>query len=606
MAGFDPDAYLATPARPGPKPFDPDAFLSQPRGPEAQPAEPVTVQPVEDQDGPPLRERFIDAASNFSAATFPGNALPRGAQEALGGGLKALLRGEGLGGAADAAGKTWAEERASSAPSPGESLRRGGAQGASLGFSDELAGLASSGLGYARDTAKRVASGNLDGITGDDMVRMFSRYMESRDGSRAKDDAARKANPGLFLTGEIAGGSVIPGGASASGTGLAARIGRGMLAGGAAGAVQGIGTSRGENMSEVLRDGTKGGAIGAAVGGTIPVIGAGASRAIDALPQSLKDTAAEYALRASGYIGNDFKRLVKGGGQKAVQERGRELLDAGVIPVGGTVSDVLERIGPAKHEAGEAVGGFVERAAQTGKQFDLAPFVGRVQDEIINPNMSSPAVRPMAQRVSGHLDELMDVALPDGGRVPFPLAQKWKTDSQGVLNYGNPWNNAGPNIPADSMNKDLTRILKESLDDQVEGALGPGTAARFQGARRRYGALADAEDRAREGVARLAGNNKASQTDLKIGELMSKAAESVPFVGPLAVGGSRMVRQRADSLLARGADAAADLAATPGGTRFRQLAAALAESGAITPAAARALVAQQEAEEAQGPRAPAQ
>jgi len=598
MAGFDPDAYLAAPPKRSAQPaqrFDPDAYLGA-RAPEVQPSEPVTAQPVSEPATPPPSKGDRIARAGFAAAgaTPLGAALPRGTFASLEEFARALRHGEGPAAAASSAGRAWESERASTAPTQTESLRRGGIQGATLGFRDEATG-ALSALGGSLVDSLRRGPGEL---TGEDMVRLVTRYQNARDSSRAADDTARGANPGTYFAGEMAGGAAIPAGAAASGASLAAKVLRGAGAGGLAGALQGLGTSRDDPSGDAIT----GGLIGGAIGGSIPVVGAGASRAINALPQSLKSAASEYALRASGYIGNDFKRLIKGRGEEGAEVIGRELLDAGVIPAGGTVRDVLERIGPAKQSAGAQVGEFVERAAQTGKQFDLAPFVGRVQDEIINPNMSSPAVRPMAQRVSGHLDELMDVALPDGGRVPFPLAQKWKTDSQGVLNYGNPWNNAGPNIPADSMNKDLTRLLKESLDDQVEGALGPGTASKFQAARRRYGALADAEDRAREGVARLAGNNKASVTDMKLGELVSKAAESVPFVGPLAVGGSRMVRQRADSLLARGADAAADLAATPGGTRFRQLAAALAESGAITPSAARALVAQQEAEEAQGPR----
>jgi hypothetical protein len=561
---------------------------------EAQPTpEPVQAQPVE-EPAKPWRDALADWGFRAAEATPAGAALPRGTFQSLGEFARAMRGGQGLQASAQAAGDTWRKERDSDGPTATETLRRGTAQGATLGFRDELAG-AYAGVGQGlRTGGQRLAAGDLGGSRPEDIQSVIDAYVRSRDASRAEDDRNRAANPGAMLVGEIGGGSFIPAGAALRGTGLAARLGRGALAGGASGAVQGAGSSRGD-AADMRGDALLGGAFGAGVGALGPGLGAAGSAAIRRMPQGLRDAASDYALRAAGYIGNDFKRLIRNRGQAGARAQGRELLDAGVIPAGGTVEDVLERIQPARQAAGQAVGDFVDRAAATGQQFDVAPFASRVQSEIIDANNRSPAVRPMVNRVDNYLNELLEESLPDAGRIPFPLAQKWKTDGQGVLSYGNPWNNAGPNIQSDSMQKQLTSILRQEIDDQVEDVLGTGARDGFQSARRRYGALADAEDRAREGAARLAGNANITQRDLQA----MQSASSVPLLGPAVAGLSRVARTRGDSLLARGADAAANVASSPAGTRFRQLAAALAEAGTLTPSAERALVAAAEAEEAQ-------
>lgn len=605
MAGFDPDAYLQKKRQEGggesrPQPFDPDSYL-QPAGPFAQQTE-IPMQGAE-VDNRALLDKVRSAGIHAASATPIGAALPRGSLEALSEVPLGLAEGRGLGQSMEDAGRIYREAQASEVPTPSAALRRGGIQGATLGFRDELAGGLSALTGTLQDKAKKVAQGDFTGVTPEDMVSLFLHYQRGVNESRAKDDAARAAHPKTFLTGEIAGGAVIPGGAAAKSGSLLARGARTALASGGVGAVQSFGTRR-EGLEGAGRDAMVDGLINAGVGLAGPLLGQGLSSTIRALPESLKAKAAEKALQAAGYIGNDFKRLIKNRGQRGAQQMGRELLDADVIPAGGTVQDVLERIERAKPQAGAAVGEFVDRAAETGGQFDVRPFVERAQREIVDANANSPAVAPLTSEVQRLLGEHSRVAQEMGGSVPFDVAQRWKSDLQGVLNYGNPMNNAGPSIKASGMEKQLASILRNELDDQVESALGPGAAQQFQSARRRYGALADAEDRAKEGAARLQGNASFGLRDLStagaLGPIVGAQQGSVAGMTAAALGavGSKLARERGPSTLARGYDAAADLAATPGGTRFRQLAAALAESGAITPSAARALIAEREAEEA--------
>lgn len=109
-------------------------------------------------------------------------------------------------------------------PSMLESAIGGAEQGATFGFSDEMAGGVQSGL----DTAQRLLNEytglvgkspsqvdeelQAQGMTGDINPNI---YEAARDEERARLEELSEANPGSFLAGELGGGIILPGGASA-------------------------------------------------------------------------------------------------------------------------------------------------------------------------------------------------------------------------------------------------------------------------------------------------------------------------------------------------------------------------------------------------------
>lgn len=140
------------------------------------------------------------------------------------------------------------------------------AHGASFGFDDELAGLASQ-------------------LTGGD-------YQSAKDAYKSEREAWREANPGASLAANVAGGaasSIGLGGAAA-----ATRLGRvaggalqtlpkwGQYAtlGGAAGAVQGAGDAEGGALDR-LQGAAEGGALGAVTGAVLPPVVRGAAKLVD-------------------------------------------------------------------------------------------------------------------------------------------------------------------------------------------------------------------------------------------------------------------------------------------------------------------------------------
>jgi hypothetical protein len=132
---------------------------------------------------------------------------------------------------------------ASSAPRPSwaEALGRGALQGATLGFSDELAGVIES-------------------------VVTDKSYEQARDESRAKNKAAQEAHPWLYGGGELAGGAAT---ALVPGAGVAT-LGKAALAGAAAGL--------GGSEADLTKGEFGQAAFDTALGGTVGAVAHGAGK----------------------------------------------------------------------------------------------------------------------------------------------------------------------------------------------------------------------------------------------------------------------------------------------------------------------------------------
>jgi hypothetical protein len=123
------------------------------------------------------------------------------------------------------------------------------AQGASLGYADELTGAGEAGL---------------DVLTGkSDLSDVGSAYSKHRDESRQAYDAAQKANPLTYGAGQVGGGLA---------TALVPGLGEmNLLKLGALGAVQAVGDSKADNVGDLAKDAAIGGVTGAAAGKALEV-----------------------------------------------------------------------------------------------------------------------------------------------------------------------------------------------------------------------------------------------------------------------------------------------------------------------------------------------
>ena len=120
-------------------------------------------------------------------------------------------------------------------------------------------------IGDEADAAMRTAIGR-DGS-----------YDEALATVRGNEAQLREENPYLATTAEVLGGMVVPGGAMAMGKSLLGRMGMGILSGGAGAGTYGFMEGEGD---ERLQNAVDTGILGGALGGAIPVVGAGISRAV--------------------------------------------------------------------------------------------------------------------------------------------------------------------------------------------------------------------------------------------------------------------------------------------------------------------------------------
>lgn len=156
-------------------------------------------------------------------------------------------------------------------PSEIDSAARGLAQGATLGFADEISGGAEALWNKAKG----------------DPTEFGKLYQQYRDESRSNFKKAQESNPGSYMAGEIGGGiatAAIP-------FGGAATLGRAVVSGARAGALAGLGMSEAKDAAGLIEDTAKGVAMGA-VGG---VIGKGAEKAIGGAKGYLANRAASVA-----------------------------------------------------------------------------------------------------------------------------------------------------------------------------------------------------------------------------------------------------------------------------------------------------------------------
>lgn len=173
-----------------------------------------------------------------------------------------------------------ASAAAASAPiSKLESGLRGAAQGATLGFADELAGAGEA----AGDVIKHPS----------DFSNLIELYKKHRDESRANFEAAKKTNPKTYMAGELGGGAaamLTPGLGALEGVGGAAALG----------AAAGLGTSNADLTQGDVGTAAQDVAKGAALGGVGGMAAEAASPAISSLlarmGKAAKSSAGDAAL----------------------------------------------------------------------------------------------------------------------------------------------------------------------------------------------------------------------------------------------------------------------------------------------------------------------
>jgi hypothetical protein len=425
------------------------------------------------------------------------------------------------------------------------------AQGATLGWADELGGAVSAARGGS--------------------------YSQERDRLRGQATRAREQAPGLSGLGELAGTApyaLIPGAGS---TGLA-RVGVQAGIGAGIGTASGAGFSEGETALDVATDAAMGGAVGGALGAGGQTLAEGARAGMGQLARvaSGADRArvASVATGTSRELGDTLMREAESmpGGISGVAARLRRL---DVVPAAGTAQDVSQGAERALGEVGYSgrLGQILEHLEQ-GAPVERDRLLGAL-DRYAGSVEGDPVLRRFGAAVRRRAEDFAET-LPD--TIGYRRATEILRGLGDQTTWVDPQTGARP--PQD-VARGTYRALRGELDDVAEEALSrspePSGGYRdawqaptgetvsgqppvspleeFRGARLDTQAALFARDWSQRAMDRLARNRGISPTDYAA---MMAGAGGNQSIGGAVVGGlmNRTWRLREGALRATGAEAA--------------------------------------------------
>jgi hypothetical protein len=428
-------------------------------------------------------------------------------------------------------------------PSTLSAFGRGAAQGATLGFGDEIQG--------ALQAVLPPPGGDPRGYFGG----MVERYRSERDAARGADRRAQQAHGAAYVAGSVVGSApaaIATGGAGAAqGAGLGARVLYGARAAAPMGAVYGAGTSEADGLGGLARDAAVGGAGTAVLGGALPVVGEGVRKVAVPLARRLSQTAIEQGRKALSGIGTPLSA------RKPIPEAAvQQALDTGAIKPLGTVAGTAERLATQADEVGSVYANILSSLEAKGVHGPEAEALARdlAQRAVAAAQTSLGSARPgMLQSTA---DELLTKALPTSGRGRLGLMQaeemKRGLQAEAAREYDKitrQYTTAG------ETKKEIAAAMRGAIEDAVQqqAALAPEEAAAFEPVKAKLANALAALRVAEEGAARAARRKPISLTSTIAGSAIGGASGN-PLLGLLGALGHGVMDSRLASTLARAAN----------------------------------------------------
>lgn len=410
-----------------------------------------------------------------------------------------------------------------------ESFLRGGGQGLSLGFGDELTGAVES-------------------------LFTDSTYEEARDESRQANRLAREANPKTFIAGDVAG-SILPviasGGQGAVARGaakLAPTTIKGMMA---LGAAQGAGYSEEEEIPGLIRDMGMSSVLAGGVGTVAKGLGAVAK---NLRAEPLTDIAQTRGAKALGTP----KRMMSDPKLAAQAKSDAQLmLDEGVIKWNSSFADMADDVTKLKADTGKAIGSYLESVDMRGKFFDVNKAVADL--ETLRPRAANGKVLNAGAYadINRTIDNAIDTVKAHRSKsLSFETANEVKGVLQDLAN----WNS---NKNATLLDKKVAGTFRQTVDDSLESVSNtPKNAGMFEdflGDKKVYGAANRAEDSLWGRVGADNANKTASLTDMVLAAPM--LAEQGLGPSTAAVGVKKVAERYGNQAIAQGANKLAKISA---------------------------------------------
>lgn len=398
-----------------------------------------------------------------------------------------------------------------------ESGLRGLAQGASMGFADEVSG----GVEALWNKAKG------------DPGTFADLYKKYRDESRANFKSAEEANPNTYMAGQIGGAvgtALIPGMGGANIAKLAAQ-----------GAAQGLGSSE----ADLTEGDIAGAARDTAIGGATGAVAGAAGKALSKIPMGkilskgadkLDEVAEATALNATGATGAQASKFAPGAG--------RELLDRGLVRAGDTADDIATRVAGARNAAhgqiDEALGALDAKGVRASADNVVADLEAKIAELSKDPSQAGTV-----RKLKGIVNDIIET-----GESNIPLSQS-ETTKRGFNKMAGNW--MDPEV-GQAGKQGYGAYMRET--ERAAEAADPALAKLFKEGKQTSGLLAPIEEASERAAMRA---NQAQPMNLS--DLASIGVGSVGGI-PGAVasyGAKKILAPRAASTLAVGADKLADV-----------------------------------------------
>ncbi len=399
--------------------------------------------------------------------------------------------------------------------SKGESFARGAGQGVTFGFQDELSSAVEPGIDLLLDKVL--------GKSGAEAVSNLPEesYSSRRDGYRGENRAAQEANPGTYLTGQIAGG-ILPT-VGTGGSSLASAVGTGAATGGLSGA----GLSEADLTEGEFGDFSKDVALSSALGAGAGALGYGVGKGIEKAASKVSPRVREYleevarrrAVKSVGGERGTFKKLLGGKvNTDKIDDLGQRIIDNEVITPFGSTDDMVGKMNELSDSGwGKMKYGF-EQVDDTGLGKTVDPFTGEMGK---GGHVSPYAMKlDVDELLTGFDDDVAQkVAKTFGDRIPKngeKLTLQQAQDLKNAMKKFSNWNNKISPSQQENAFRQVEGIISSKIDEAasgVESTLGENASNILKQGRSEYQTASQIQEPLLNKSAREMGNKTLGLTD---------------------------------------------------------------------------------------------
>lgn len=211
---------------------------------------------------------------------------------------------------------------------------------------------------------------------------------------------------------------------------------------------------------------------------------------ISKIPQQEHGNVADIIRRNLGMSGDLEEALAKTTAEREATEQAllkQAGLDVPDLKHGLAKDEAVEVLQAAQNKDGEMLGGFLKKADAAGAKADYQGFANRFQQfqAELNP-AERDLIKPQLEKVDEYLQEVL--THPDPKHSGFSALNDLKSTLQKDTNW------VSDGAAKYGLKRQVTGILRDELDAQLERQVGPELMGEFVDAKRRFGLLKTAEE----------------------------------------------------------------------------------------------------------------